>query len=341
MYRLHGSVQHYPWGDKYFLPRWIGTTVDGSPWAELWFGTHPSGPTTATDAPGSKPVPLREITGELAFLVKILATSAPLSLQAHPSAEQARAGYDRENKDRIDAAARNYRDPNAKPEIICAVTRFEALCGFRDPRELVSDWVRRGWHELASDLEHHGLTNFIRGALRGEIRPPKFNLPEWSTEITKRYPNDPAITVALCMNHVVLEPGDALFLNAGNLHSYLSGAGVEVMGSSDNVIRAGFTEKHVDVAELLRIVDLEGQPIVIRGDAAISGSTTVYDVDCDLFEVSSITFNDQAIVQAGDGPTIVIASEVKGESIRTGDVFLLQPGEILRINGTGMVHVVS
>ena len=337
MYRLHGSVQHYPWGDKYFLPRWIGTTVDGSPWAELWFGTHPSGPTTAVDAPGNKPVPLREITGELPFLVKVLATSAPLSLQTHPSAEQARTGYDRENRDRIDPAMRNYRDPNAKPEIICAITRFEALCGFRNDRDLISDWVRRGWHELASDLEHRGMRDFFRAALRGEISAPKFNLPEWANDIVRRYPNDPAITVAVCMNHVVLEPGDALFLDACNLHSYLQGAGVEVMGSSDNVIRAGLTEKYVDIDELLRVVNLDGQPLVLRkGDA----STTVYDFDCDLFEVSVVTFDDQAIVQAGDRPSIVVASEVKGDSIRTGDVLLLQPGEMLRINGAGTVHIV-
>ncbi len=334
MFRLHGSVQHYQWGDKYFIPRWIGTTVDGSPWAELWFGTHESGPTNATDANG-KSQPLTQIVGELPYLVKILATSAPLSLQTHPTAAQAAEGFARESS--VPQANRNYRDPNPKPELLCAITRFEALCGFREVKDLHSDWVRRGWHELASDLQHRGLTDFVEASLRREIEPPKFNLPGWAEAIVRLYPNDPALPVALCMNHVTLEPGDALFLGAGNLHAYLDGAGVEVMGSSDNVIRAGFTTKHIDIDELLRVVDLDAEPIVLRHDGT---GTMLYDIQCELFEVEVVDFHEHAIVQSGDQATIVVATDVKGDSIRTGEVLLLQPGELLRVNGSGRLHVV-
>ena len=342
MYRLHGQVQHYPWGDKYFIPRWLGTTVDGAPWAELWFGTHPNGPANATEmgAPGkgnNKSVPLASVVGELPYLVKILATNAPLSLQTHPSAEQAREGYARETADGTPAEKRNYSDPNAKPEILCAITRFEALCGFRSAHELHGDWVRRGWHELASDLEHRGLREFIVASLKGEIFAPKFNLPSWADVVVRRHPNDPALAVALCMNHVVLEPGDAIFLAAGSLHAYLDGAGVEVMGASDNVIRAGFTGKHVDINELLRIVNLDAAPTVIRASA---DSRFVYDVDCNMFELTAHSFTENAIIQAGDSMTMVVGTDVKGDSIRTGEVILLQPGEMMRINGSGVVHVV-
>ena len=131
--RVHGVVQHYAWGDPVFIPSLLGVEPDGEPWAELWIGTHPNGPATLDDGR-----PLRDVAGELPYLLKVLAAAEPLSLQAHPDAEQARDGYERGV----------YPDPNAKPELLCALTEFDALCGIR-PVDATADAPRRARHPLS------------------------------------------------------------------------------------------------------------------------------------------------------------------------------------------------
>lgn len=249
MQRIEGVVQHYAWGDPTFIPRLLGVEPDGTPWAELWLGTHPSGPTRLADG-----TPLADSTGPLPYLLKVLAAAEPLSMQTHPDAEQARAGF----------ARGIYPDDQPKPELLCALTPFEALCGVR-PVEATCSLLTElgiGDGELANVLAADGPGAAVEGLYRATIDPGPIvdacrtsDRPEarWVRRLDHRYPGDPSVAVALLLHHVVLAPGQALRLDAGQLHAYLRGAGIELMGASDNVVRAGLTVKPVDVEELLRI----------------------------------------------------------------------------------------
>lgn len=251
MQRVEGVVQHYAWGDPAFIPQLLGIEPDGQPWAELWLGTHPNGPATLADG-----TPLAEVTGDLPYLLKVLAAAEPLSLQTHPNSAQA-----------VDGFARGvYPDANPKPELLCALTPFQALCGVRPVDATLALLDDLGIDHLARVLAAGGPGATLRALYRGEIDPlPAIEAcidrsadrleAEWVAKLSMRYPGEPSVAATLLLNLVVLEPGECLRLDAGNLHGYLHGAGIELMGNSDNVIRGGLTVKHVDVDELLAVVD--------------------------------------------------------------------------------------
>ena len=264
MQRIEGVVQHYAWGDPEFIPRLLGLDPDGRPWAELWLGTHPRGPATLADGR-----PLADESGELPYLLKVLAAQRPLSLQTHPDARQAADGFRRGV----------FTDPHPKPELLCALTPFHALCGVR-PVDATLGLVRRlGLDELAQLVASDGPGATITGLISGSIDPAPVvracrrddsPAPEatWVRLLAEMYPGDPSVAATLLLNLVVLEPGQALGLGAGNVHAYLRGAGIELMGPSDNVVRAGMTSKQVDVDELLRVADLTplDRPVLPSGD---------------------------------------------------------------------------
>lgn len=303
---LDNPVRPYAWGSRTVIAELLGQPVPSPhPQAELWLGAHPADPSYLVGAEGQRtsllealaadpvghlgPERARRWDGRLPFLLKVLAADEPLSLQAHPSAEQAAAGFARENAAGIpiDAPDRNYRDPNHKPELICALTEFHALVGFREPAETVR-LLRTlaipelaGYTELlAAQPDPDGLralfTTWItlpqsvldelvpavqRGCVPLAAGDGEFHLEARTVlELSERYPGDAGVLAALLLNRVVLAPGEALFLPAGNLHAYLSGAGIELMANSDNVLRGGLTPKHVDVPELLRVLDFTAAP---------------------------------------------------------------------------------
>ncbi len=249
MQRVHGVVQHYDWGDPTFIPELLGVEPDGRPWAELWLGTHPSGPATLDDG-----TPLRDVTGELPYLLKVLAAARPLSLQTHPDRARAELGF-RDGR---------YPDPNPKPELLCALTPFEALCGVR-PVDATLDLLRElGLTELADLVRDEGPGRAIEALYRGRLDPAPVvaacaasRRPEAErvTRLDAMYPGQPSVAVTILLNHVVLAPGEAIHLGAGNLHAYLGGCGIELMGASDNVVRGGLTSKEIDVEELLAVLD--------------------------------------------------------------------------------------
>ncbi|MGH9135299.1 MAG: mannose-6-phosphate isomerase, class I [Ilumatobacteraceae bacterium] len=249
MQRVHGVVQRYAWGDPDFIPSLLGVEPDGDPWAELWLGTHPSGPAVLDDGR-----PLAEVTGELPYLLKVLAAAEPLSLQVHPNGEQARRGFDRGT----------YADPNAKPELVCALTEFDALCGIRPIEATLALLDELDAGDLAGALATEG-PHGVLGALYAGTLDPRPIIEACATSdraeatvasrLAEHYPDDPSVVATLLLNLVRLAPGEALRLGAGNLHAYLHGAAIELMGPSDNVVRAGLTHKAVDVDELLRIAD--------------------------------------------------------------------------------------
>ena len=283
---VRGVVQHYSWGHPTAIPRLLDIEPDGRPWAELWFGTHLGGASkilrvddateaalrrSGADDTDGHSIPLLSVAGELPFLLKVLAAAEPLSLQSHPSTEQAKAGYARENRLNIPVgnSRRIYRDPFAKPELICALGPFEALCGFREPVATVEllHSIGGGASIIARLLADHDLDHTMRYLFGGgqEIQVLMKDVIEasqnhdspsaqWVNRLAVAYPDDPAVIATLLLNYLTLQAGEALYLDPGNLHAYLSGTGIEVMGSSDNVVRCGLTNKHVDVNELLATV---------------------------------------------------------------------------------------
>lgn len=249
MQRIEGIVQHYDWGDPTFIPELLGLEPDGRPWAELWLGTHPNGPSRFDDG-----VPLADVTGPLPYLLKVLACVQPLSLQTHPNAEQAERGFTRGV----------FLDASPKPELLCAVTPFQALCGIRPADATLGLLHQIGIDELARVVAERGPGVALEGLYRHSIDPaPIVDAcsdsalieAEWVSRLADRYPGEPSVAATLLLNLVTLEPGDAIRLDAGNLHAYLYGAGIELMGASDNVVRGGLTTKPVDVDLLLDIVD--------------------------------------------------------------------------------------
>ena len=249
MYRITGSVKHYDWGDPEYIARLLGERPDGRPWAELWLGTHPAGPAHLSDGRM-----LSEIAGDLPYLLKVLAAARPLSLQTHPDAEQARRGH----------AEGRYGDPSPKPELLCALTRFEAFCGVRPVAETLELLSGLGTDELAATLERTGPGATLAALYRGDLettsiveacRHSDLAPARWVVTLDAMYPRQPSVAATLLLNYVVLEPGQAIGLEAGNLHAYLHGCGIELMAPSDNVIRGGLTSKPVDVEDLLTVLD--------------------------------------------------------------------------------------
>lgn len=297
---IANTPRDYAWGSRTAIAELLGTAPSGDPEAELWLGAHDGSPSRIVEpgaVGGAEDVaewirndPIGSLGGRsrLPFLVKVLAAGRPLSLQAHPTAEQAREGFARENALGIplDAPHRNYRDEYSKPEIIVAVSdTFEALCGFRPHAEAAEALTAVGLDELVGRLDD--LPELFSWLLRGgpvidslvarlasRVGPPGGDgndLPQdagrvarLAVETAQRlgadYPGDPGVVCALLLNRVTLSKGDALYLPAGNIHAYLEGVGIEVMTASDNVLRGGLTDKHVDVAELLRVLDFASGP---------------------------------------------------------------------------------
>lgn len=254
-----GTIQQYAWGDTEFIPTLLGMDPTDDPCAELWLGTHPNGPTMFADG-----TPLTSVTGELPYLLKVLSAAVPLSLQAHPNAAQALDGF----------ARGVYADASDKPELLVALTRFEAFCGVR-PVPATLDLLRElGVDALAEVVATNGPGPAMTGLYRGDIDPRpaieacRFNdRPEatWVRQLHELYPGDASVAVTLLLNYVELAPGEALHLTAGNLHGYLRGSGIELMKASDNVVRGGLTTKPVDIDELLRVIDPTplDQPVMV------------------------------------------------------------------------------
>jgi mannose-6-phosphate isomerase len=357
MLAVEGTVLHYDWGDLEAIPRLLGREPDGSPQAEWWIGTHPSAPSTVTTASGER-CSLVEISGPLPFLAKLLAARRPLSLQVHPDAATAAAGFAREDDAEIDRSAedRVYRDPFEKTEVLCALTRFEALCGFRPlaaTEELLRSLVAPAADRLADRLSVEGLASVVRSVLLGapaEVdelvdacrghHGEHGDVTRWIVRLAADRADDPALVVALLLNHVVLEPGEAIYLSPGHLHTYLGGVGVEVMSSSDNVLRAGFTTKHVDIPELLRVVRAEVlEHPGARIDEAEPGQF-VYDTPGTPFRLTRIELDGTASFVAS-GPELLLCTAGNAGGLDAGQARYVPAGEHYMLAGPSQVFRVE
>jgi len=346
---LEGVVQRYAWGSTTAIPELLGTVADGGPQAELWLGAHPAAPArvggerldeiVAGDPIGSLGRPALDRFGaRLPFLLKVLAAAQPLSLQAHPSAARAAAGFAEESAAGIplDAPERRYRDGFHKPELLCALTPFHALCGFRPVAATMALLDQLGLADLPAFAPL--ITGDLRGTVGGLLSLPNGQRadvaatiaeaaeatdgPEatWARRIAATHPGDPGIGVALLLNLVELEPGQAIFLAAGNLHAYLEGVGIEIMGSSDNVLRGGLTPKHIDVHELLSILNFEPgpSPVVLP---RLDGTVRRYDTPAAEFTLALVDLGPVPAVIPGDRPRVVLGLEGEASlATSTGEV---------------------
>lgn len=388
MHRLTNQVRPYAWGARTAIPRLLGLEPDGTPQAELWLGAHHGAPSTAQCEQGPLPLPAliaaepHRVLGpevvdrfgvRLPFLLKVLAADEPLSLQVHPNADRARAGFTAEEGRGIpvDAPHRNYRDPHHKPELLLALEPFEALCGFREPAAAHRDLLDLSC-DLAALLREDLSREDDRAALRAALtrlltldgtdreRLIGGFVEEWERvrprcahagiigDLAARYPGDPGAVASLLLNRVTLWPGQALFLPAGNLHAYLQGTAVEVMAGSDNVLRAGLTRKHVDPAELLDVVDFSVLPIPYSLPTVQDGRRQ-FRPAAPEFALHEIGPGRVTAHLPGEGPAVVLALNGRVELIpevgrrielRRGEsVFVQADSGPLKIEGQG--HVVA
>ena len=382
---LSNTPRDYAWGSPTLLADLEGRTPTGAPEAEVWFGDHPGSPALVLDGSGRTldewlPAVARE-TGSperLPYLLKLLAAGAPLSIQVHPSKAQAVEGFAREEAAGVprDAGSRNYKDDNHKPEVIVALSEtFTALAGLRDieqTRRLVAgldggDGVSELRARLAADDASDALRRAIGWAL-GEAAPAQIaqiveaaasvSDPAFAAEsalvrrLREAYPGDPGIVVALLMNLVELRRGEAIFVPAGVLHAYVSGLGVEIMAASDNVLRGGLTPKHIDVTELLGLVDFrpaapprlapattaDGAELFAPGIAdftlahvGVSGAATRVELTGVSIAVgvageATVTGASGASVALAPGQAALATTDETPLRIEGGEVFVAMPG---------------
>jgi mannose-6-phosphate isomerase len=324
---LENPVQHYDWGSHTAIAELTGRPAPtGEPEAELWMGAHRKAPSSVRADDGTVPLdrwirrdPERILgpevasryEGRLPFLFKVLAARMPLSIQAHPDADQAREGFARENKRGLDPSApeRNYRDPNHKPELICALSEFWAMNGFRSGSamlRLAEELDVAALGRLLEPLERDetriadvfGRLMDLDGEERARLLGPAVDRArrlcdrnaafEWMVRLSEHFAGDPGLLSPLLLNVVKLEPGQSMFLPARRLHAYLGGTGMEIMASSDNVLRGGLTNKHVDVPELMHVLDFEPSDPDVRGPLRGGPALDEYPCAAEEFTLSVV-----------------------------------------------------
>lgn len=368
MFEINPSVRSYAWGSRTALPELCGyPTPSPHPVAEYWFGAHATSPATVPGGGGLDEwivaAPGRELgeqvcdeyENRLPYLVKLLAAEEALSLQAHPSEEQAREGFEREEARGVPlvASERNYKDANHKPELVVAHTEFHALAGFRtvaDTLDLFDDLDVRALDPYRSMLAGEPDGAGVRAVFTTFVTLPNESVQamvsevvaaavrhlrehgtvhRWASvattivELGERHPADPGVLGALLLNRITLQPGEAIYMGAGKLHAYLSGIAVEVQANSDNVLRGGLTPKHVDVPELLRVLDFTpvDDPVVYprltASDPVAGWREFAYDTMAAEFRVSRIDLEPGGRLEEFDDPGPQILLCTTGEILVT------------------------
>ncbi|KQZ08724.1 hypothetical protein ASD23_10070 [Agromyces sp. Root1464] len=405
---IGNTPRDYAWGSTTAIAAFRGTAASGAPEAELWLGAHPGSPARVLDAasvghadlaswiaaaPDQALGPRLAAEGaRLPFLLKVLAAAAPLSLQAHPTPAQARAGFAREEADGVSLTAydRNYKDEFHKPELIVAVSdTFDALSGFRPLDEVrgvlevlrAADAAAPESDPAALDLLESHLTGTDplrdtvewllrdgRGGDTGEASWVIDRVEELATSeqalaspyarsfetvgaLAAAYPGDPGVVISLLLNRVRLVRGEALFLAAGNIHAYLDGLGIELMAASDNVLRGGLTPKHIDVTELLDVLDFTPIPAPYLAPIEVSPGVAVFRPDVPDFELYRVEPAAEPARVAFDGPAIVVVERDgvtigggTGASVslgRGGSAYVTPDEGELSITGPGIAWIAT
>jgi mannose-6-phosphate isomerase len=348
---ITNEPRDYAWGSTTAIAELQGRTPSGRPEAELWLGTHPGSPARLV----GREETLGEVVGELPFLLKILAAASSVSLQAHPTTEQAQEGFARENAAGIplDSPARNYKDPYAKPEMLYALSdEFRALCGFRPVVEtravLSAGGVGNLLPELRSDADIRPVFEWLLSGdpvvdvVVAELSAASSGAPgeSWRTVrgLVEHFPGDPGIAISLLLHSVVLRRGEAFYLPPGNIHSYQEGLGIELLGPSDNVLRGGLTPKHVDVAELLTVLDFRAlpaprlQPTVESGVSTFAPPGAGWELRA-LAEGATVEVSAPAIAIVLNGALEVAGSRISAPAA----VVLDASGDLVRSHGSVLI----
>jgi len=365
MQKLRNSIQHYAWGSHTALTSLYGyPNPDNKSMAELWMGAHPKSSSSLVDQQGNvrslrdvidenKTALLGESVaerfGELPFLFKVLCAAQPLSIQVHPNKQSAVEGFAKENAAGIplDAAERNYKDANHKPELVYALTPFLAMNGFREFSEIVAllqpvsaahSSINRFLQQpdetqlsqlfasllALEDTQKTRALAVLKSALNHQRGEP------WDTlrAISEFYPNDSGLFSPLLLNVVKLAPGEAMFLFAETPHAYLDGVALEVMANSDNVLRAGLTPKYIDIPELIANVKFVAKPasqLLMQPEQV--DNRLDFPIPVDDFAFSIHTLQEQATPLIQNSAAIVFC--IEGEAILTDDkeTLVLKSGE--------------
>jgi mannose-6-phosphate isomerase len=384
---LRNAVRPYAWGSRTAIAELLGGPIPTPhPQAELWLGAHPADPSVLLHADGTQTSLLEALRADpdrhlgtrcaqrwgsrLPFLLKVLAAEEALSLQAHPSAEQAAEGFALEEARGIprDAPERNYSDASHKPELVCALTELHALAGFREPLRtagllaaldapLLEPYRRMLAAEPTADGLRTLFTTWItmpeptvkavlpctldacvallrRDGLGGDFRHPRGSDFRQECrvilELAEMYPGDVGVLAALLLNHVVLASGEAMYLPAGNLHTYLRGTVVEISANSDNVLRGGLTAKHIDVPELLRVLDFSHGALPVSRGERVGPHETAYHTPAEEFRLTRLDWakgESAPILLRSQWPQILLCTLGSAElRSRDGDRLMVHRG---------------
>ena len=365
MQKLINSVQNYAWGSKTALTDLYGiANPNNLPMAELWMGAHPKSSSKIEDASGQARS-LRDVIdadkaallgdkvaqrfGELPFLFKVLCADQPLSIQVHPNKQASEIGFAKENAAGIplDAAERNYKDPNHKPELVFALTPFLAMNAFREFSEIISllQPVAGAHNAIAHFLESpnadalsqlfasllnmqgeeksHALA-VLKAALDSQHGEP------WETIrlISEFYPDDSGLFSPLLLNVVKLNPGEAMFLFAETPHAYLQGVALEVMANSDNVLRAGLTPKYIDIPELVANVKFVAKPAAeLLTQPVKNGAELDFPIPVEDFAFSLHDLSQTETTIAQESAAILFCVEGEATLHKGEQRLVLKPGE--------------
>jgi mannose-6-phosphate isomerase len=401
IYRLENPVQRYAWGSSTGLTDCLGIpNPGGGPLAELWMGAHPKAPSIAL-VEGQRrrldelirenpkaflgPEALSGFGPALPFLFKVLSAAIPLSIQAHPAKHKAEKGYERENLAGIplDAADRNYRDRNHKPEMAIALTHFEGLYGFRPIDEIIEN-VRlvaaspERFESLVGRLERNpgrvelsvffysiiasdqiAKRSILENAERsveallahGALSPEQEPSFRWAERLFKLFPGDIGALAPLILNHLVLEPGEAVFIGAGELHAHLSGTCLEIMANSDNVIRGALTGKYIDVPELISVLSFNAARWHPLRPERLGPEEERYPAPAPDFQIARLSVSRESRIEREvSGPQIllctkgsVLLEESSGslELERGSSAFVRADAGLYRISGEGELFLAS
>ena len=365
---LECPVQHYDWGSRTALGRLLGRRMSGRPEAELWMGAHPKAPSVALLGCGRVTLdrliaerPAETLGGSrqdrhgatLPFLFKVLALGKPVSVQAHPTRARAARGFEAEQRAGVpvDAPHRSYRDRGHKPEIVVALEPMVVLSGIRPLHEIEAALAAAGVAELAALAAPPGGRD-AAAAIRQVLRAALTLGDEARTRLHRRlvdgaarataagqllvkladhYPGDPTVIAALLLDLVELRPGQGLYNPPGQLHAFVSGAGIELMANSDNVLRAGLTSKHVDVDELLAASELRPAAPALVQPRVAGAAERVYPTPAEEFRLSVIDLEAGGRFTPQQGPEILL---LLGDGAR-----LRWPGGTLMLRRGGAVFV--
>lgn len=367
MQKLHGQVARYQWGTTDAISELLGIPTDGTPIAELWLGAHPSAPSSLgrrpldealSDDPSLLGSAAERFGGRLPYLMKVLSARHALSLQAHPSREQAEEGFAAEESRGVPrrSPVRVYIDDWPKPEIMVALSEFHTLAGFRNPLHTAELFEALGVADIAAPVlgplsQRQGeaalqevfldiltltgerrwmVDEVLAAAVRHRDDPDAVGeFARTALQLDEAFPGDPGILAALLLNRVVLEPGEALFVQAGLMHSHLSGTGIEVMANSDNVVRGALTDKHIAIDELVRIVDFTaGVPEVLQSVESAPG-VWVYPTQAREFDVwrLEVTPDTPVLLPARGEPRIALLTRGSARFRAGGRVLDLEQGD--------------